>query len=312
MDHVLDRPHQTRREAIAGVMKGMGADAALYLMAVRGSDQLVRAHGCRGVSEPAAATARWRLGDGVAIVLSDPDPDHIAPVNLFASPPPDLDTLPFFRWFIVEVGYRSILFTNITIGAEHRGFVALLRAEPGPWAVDRSTRASAARVVGAAFRRAWEEEVALAPPAGTLDVEHSGRLSGDCAVVAWAERVEFASWLAPRVELAAAGVSSSPFGPQTMQPAPASFMRVLLREEGGPTCSFEPVVPMVLPSLLLALSPALKRVASLAAAGATVPEIARATDRSPETVKESLGKIYQRLGVSSRAELVSLARRVLL
>ena len=195
---------------------------------------------------------------------------------------------------------------------EHRGFVALLRAEPGPWAVDRSTRASAARVVGAAFRRAWEEEVALAPPAGTLDVEHSGRLSGDCAVVAWAERVEFASWLAPRVELAAAGVSSSPFGPQTMQPAPASFMRVLLREEGGPTCSFEPVVPMVLPSLLLALSPALKRVASLAAAGATVPEIARATDRSPETVKESLGKIYQRLGVSSRAELVSLARRVLL
>lgn len=46
-----------------------------------------------------------------------------------------------------------------------------------------------------------------------------------------------------------------------------------------------------------------REVAKLAAAGATVPEIARMTERSPETVRSHLREVYQRLDIASRAEL---------
>lgn len=51
------------------------------------------------------------------------------------------------------------------------------------------------------------------------------------------------------------------------------------------------------------LTEAQRKVADLAAAGATVKEIASALDRSPETVRDHLKAIYDRLGIGSRVEL---------
>lgn len=51
------------------------------------------------------------------------------------------------------------------------------------------------------------------------------------------------------------------------------------------------------------LTEAQRRVADLAAAGATVKEIAAALERSPETVRDHLKAIYDRLGIGSRVEL---------
>lgn len=51
------------------------------------------------------------------------------------------------------------------------------------------------------------------------------------------------------------------------------------------------------------LSPAQSRIAELAAAGATVPEIARAIGRATETVRTHMRAIYERLEVGSRLEL---------
>lgn len=51
------------------------------------------------------------------------------------------------------------------------------------------------------------------------------------------------------------------------------------------------------------LSPARREVAQLAAAGATLSEIAKMTERSRETVKSQLKAVYRELGVASRAEL---------
>lgn len=61
-------------------------------------------------------------------------------------------------------------------------------------------------------------------------------------------------------------------------------------------------------SPLAALSDAEFRVAELLKLGATVPEIARTLDRSPNTVKRQVQSIYERLGLGSRAEFIELCR----
>jgi len=290
-------------------MEQTGADAAHHYMLVRGLDQLVRVHGCRGVNENEAAGARWASSDGVAFVFSDADPDHIAPLNRFGSPPADLYALPFFRWAIVDVGYNSLLYSNVAHAGEHRGLVALLREAPGPWSPAPRVLRAAATSIGAAFRAAWEAEVALAPPPGALDIDLAGRLTGDPALLDWAHHHDLVSWVSPRLRSLG---GSTPFGQHAVQTAPGSFMRVMPHVAGGASISFERVRPMALPPMLTALSPVLRRVASLAAAGATIAEIAQATGRSPDTVKESVAKVYERLGVSSRAELATVAGRFLL
>lgn len=290
-------------------MEATGADAAQHYMLVRGLDQLVRVHGCRGVRETDAARDRWVSSDGVAFVSSDADPDHVAPLNRLGSPPADLYALPFFRWGIVDVGYGSILYMNVTLTGEHRGLVALLRAAPEPWVVDPSVLAAASGPTACAFRAAWDAEVALAPPPGAVDIDRGGALTGDEALLDWAHTHDFASWVAPRLRSLGA---STPFGQHGLQTAPGAFMRVMPHVAGGASISFERVAPMVLPPMLTALSPGLRRVASLAAAGATVVEIAQATGRSPETVRESIARVYERLGVRSRAELATMAGRFLL
>lgn len=62
---------------------------------------------------------------------------------------------------------------------------------------------------------------------------------------------------------------------------------------------------LVLAPLAL-LTDAEYRVASLLQLGATVPEISRELDRSPNTVKRQVKSIYDRLNVASRAEFVTL------
>jgi len=52
-----------------------------------------------------------------------------------------------------------------------------------------------------------------------------------------------------------------------------------------------------------ALTPQEERAATLAAAGATVKEIATAMYLSPRTVETHLGRAYRKLGVSSKLEL---------
>jgi DNA-binding CsgD family transcriptional regulator len=54
------------------------------------------------------------------------------------------------------------------------------------------------------------------------------------------------------------------------------------------------------------LSPAQRRVAQLAASGATNPQIGKALGVSPETARTHLNEVFRRLGVSRRTELAAL------
>lgn len=67
----------------------------------------------------------------------------------------------------------------------------------------------------------------------------------------------------------------------------------------------EPLSPYRLPALL-ELPPAMRQVAAMAARGLTNDDIAAAIGRSPNTVRSHLKKLFDVLGVRSRAELVRL------
>jgi DNA-binding CsgD family transcriptional regulator len=69
-----------------------------------------------------------------------------------------------------------------------------------------------------------------------------------------------------------------------------------------------PPRPEVVEALEL-LSPTQQEIAEYAAAGATVGEIAAATERSPETVRSHIKEIYKRLSICTRMELQWLMRR---
>ncbi|MCO4764157.1 MAG: helix-turn-helix transcriptional regulator [Myxococcales bacterium] len=66
----------------------------------------------------------------------------------------------------------------------------------------------------------------------------------------------------------------------------------------------QPLVPPI-----AKLSRVKRRVAALASAGATVDEIARHLERSPETVRSHVKFIYDQLGIGSRAELAVCVER---
>ncbi|MFT6143076.1 MAG: DNA-binding CsgD family transcriptional regulator [Myxococcota bacterium] len=70
----------------------------------------------------------------------------------------------------------------------------------------------------------------------------------------------------------------------------------------GILVSVRPMHPLHVPKVLM-LTPTQRQVASYAASGATVYEIAEHLQRSPDTVKWHLKTLYKELGVASRIEL---------
>jgi DNA-binding CsgD family transcriptional regulator len=80
--------------------------------------------------------------------------------------------------------------------------------------------------------------------------------------------------------------------------------------ERGVLVSAWPMLPLRVPRVLM-LTPTQRQVASYAASGATVSEIAEHLDRSPDTVKSHLKTLYKELGVASRAELRGMVENFL-
>jgi DNA-binding CsgD family transcriptional regulator len=80
------------------------------------------------------------------------------------------------------------------------------------------------------------------------------------------------------------------------------------RDEGEPTVTVQvrlsPLEHVALP-VELELTPAQREVARSAARGATVNEIAKHLNRSPETIRSHLRAVYERLDVASRVELAA-------
>ncbi len=289
-------------------MPRLGATGAHYCMAGRSADAVLRFFGSRSFGPNREARLRWDSCDGLALMLMDADPDHIAPLNALAEPPLDAYQLALMRWAFGEVGHAATLFLNVSAGDQHRGFVSFVRTEPHPWPVDPAVLTLAAREISRALRLAWTEERRLQPPAGECEVDAGGALRGDPLVVEWAERQAFPAWRAAAGRLP--DRIPTPIGLSGLRSVTGAFLRESPHSNGC-TYSFDPIEPLHLPPMLTALSTKARRVASLAAAGATTAEIAREIGRSTETVREHLEQVYRVLGVSSRSELAVVAGRLL-
>lgn len=309
--HPFDRPHALRRDALRAAMADLGADAAHHYMLVRGGDRIVRFHGVGGVDTTPETDERWRAAEGLAIVHTEADPDHIAPMNVLGTPPEDMYATPVWRYAFAEVGWNRAWFTNVTRGAEMRGHACVLRASPAPWDTTPTARERAAARLCPAFREAWDLELALAPPEGAAIVRDDGSLAADERVSDWIAAHDAADWLLARARTVP-GPDAGLLGRSDRAWAPGAFVYRRAVPGGGTLLSFERVQATEVPPVLLLLTDHQRRIASLAAAGATAAEIARELGRSPETVREHLTRIYERLGVSSRAELTSVCRKILL
>ena len=288
----------------------LGSDAAHFYMFVRGRDQFIRFHGIGGVDEGPAAETLWAGAEGLSALLSDADPDHVAPINELGYPPEDLYGTPTWRFAFANLGFNRAMHMNVTEGVDVRGHVSFVRRSPDPWKVSDNVRATAAATVRAAFREAWTEEVALAPPEGSASLAADGRITADPAVADWIARYDAGDWLRRRVR----PTPSEFLGMRTSDRVwmPGSFAQQHAVPGGGTLFVFEPVVAMELPPVLFKLTPTQRRIASLAAAGATAVEIARELDRSPDTVREHLTHVYERLGIASRSELANVCRRMMM
>ncbi len=310
-DHLFDRPHALRAEAIRWAIAETGADAGHHHMLVRGRDQIVRFHGVRGIGAPPAAEERWRVSEGLAAVLAESDPDHVAPLNILGDPPEDFYLSRLWRFSFAEVGYRRAIHINVTDGIEVRGHVSLVRVSAAPWVVADAVRERVAARLRDAFRTAWGMEVVLAAPEGVVEVRPDGTASADESVCGWLAAHGASDWLRARASCFLRK-EGTVFGRSDRAWMPGAFVHGRAMPGGGMLYEFEPVAPMELPPVLARLTPLQRRIASLAAAGATAVEIARDLERSPETVREHLTRIYDRLGLASRSELATACRRMMI
>lgn len=310
IDHPLDQPLEARRAAILAAIPHVGADAAQAYMLVRGNDRIVRFHGIRGASAVRPAEERWRSAEGLAFLLTELDPDHVAPLDELGAAPDDVYRSPLWRYAFTAFGYERALYMNVTAHGEIRGHVCFLTQSKGPWDVPTPVRRAVAATVAAAFRTSWEAELALAPPTNaSVTLLANGGFVADDATTVWMRRNDAGPWLRDLAEHGAPTLRTG-LGRSERAWAPASFVSLHPIPGGGTLVNFEPTRAMKLPPVLSQLTPTQLRIATLAAAGATAGEIGRLLVRSPETVREHLTRIYERLGVGSRTELVTICRSI--
>jgi len=310
IDHPLERPHELRREALGVATSLIGAEAAAYHMLVRGADRIVRFHGVGGVGATPAAERIWLDSEGLAMLLADIDLDHIAPFNELGRPPEDFYGTGLWRTLFEEPGYQRVAFMNVTAGPLLRGTLLLLRTTSEPWPLSQQTLEDAAGPLAAAFRAAWDLEASLAAPNGVAALRPDGTIATTEALGAWLTEHDAHRWLRARAVPGRAQVVGA-LGASEAAWAPGAFVHVQAIPGGGTLMTFSRVESLKLPAVVYGLTALQRRVASFAAAGATAVEIARELDRSPETVREHLSRIYARLGVASRSELATVCRRML-
>ncbi len=134
-------------------------------------------------------------------------------------------------------------------------------------------------------------------------VDPAGRvLFASSAGKQWTAMPGFSEWLTQRVRAVDGGVEDKASSGRSCVDASTSITRVF-GSEGVRYLVHVARQPLLRLSALASLSPAQQEVAELAGAGATLTEIARMTNRSHETVRSHLSVVYERLQVSSRAEL---------
>lgn len=293
-----------RRAALARLVREVGADVAMFhgYARRRGGGALLVASAV-AVGDAGRVPALEAF-DGFGFAELETRLDDAAPFGAFASYVVDSVPERVARNFRA-LGVHAGLGANFASGGVVVGSVYAYRLVGRPAYSDRDLRVADRSMpeLAAAFEAAAAREEVLAAhlPVALFTSEGTLRYAPE----GFADIEPDVSALADAVRVFAAGGRD--------QLVTAGALHRLTRvqgPEGGLVCVHGcPVDPLPV-HRAMTLSPARRRVAAMAADGATVPEIASALGRSQETVRTHLKHVYEVLGVGSRVELAAIVTRV--
>ncbi|MCB9680473.1 MAG: helix-turn-helix transcriptional regulator [Alphaproteobacteria bacterium] len=301
-------PQQMRRRLLQRLVDVLDADMAGFSQLVRGRDGSgLTTAGVIAVGPPAYQQA-CALSDGTRLADLDLDLADIPSVNTFdlclAEETHALLRAAFWTPFDVTCGLRMVVARGSVILGQLGVFRTASRGCFTKVEIERANRlARMARMV-LETAEAREPTGSLQDGAYVFDLggelmfrSHDTQEDDDLLRAVSDEVRQFAS---------GSGTADSVVGGHRLL-----LERLRGSEEVAVLAHVTEVTPAVL-SDPLRLSPLKRRIASYAVRGATVPEIARTIERSPETVRAHIKQIYQRLGIASRVELAEAVRSLFL
>jgi len=313
---------ELRVRSLTEAMHALGGDAAYSYLVVQGPDMVRRYHAITvvGIKPPfdipilALEGAPFASATGASnLSLSDS-----APLNVFDSPVdgplarnPWRESL-WAHGFVASLhtSLDRALVTHLDRGTSMRGCVTVLFRDPERAVAPLSLRRSAGLVCQTTCGRAWDADTLWSPPAGEVLIQNDGKLFANHDFVAWAERPSvrhFLDSLGPGPALSLLAVTSVEAG---LRWAPGAHAHPRPVPGGGLLVSFSRVRPCQYRPFLGKITRAQRRVASIAASGATAGEIAQVLSCSSETVRVHLKRLYATLGIGSRAELAGALSEV--
>lgn len=247
----------------------------------------------------------WRVYAGTEYGELDIDVSHAAAFNVFTAYGRE-DAAPSVREHAWDpFGVTSALAMNVARGGVFVGSISVFRRGERPF---DDGELQAANRIARRIRRHLEAADAREARAGRTTGAHVFSPDGDLRFSTWGEVADEAlqGAMAQAVEQFVAGTGRSDL---VVSGQLLSMDRMDGDEGPAVLVTTQAVAPMVVADPML-LSPLKRRIVGYAIQGATVPEIARAIGRSPETVRSHLKRIYEQLGVGSRVELAEICRDV--
>jgi DNA-binding CsgD family transcriptional regulator len=292
-----DSPRAIRSQVLRDLLSVVDADAALYF-----SIADLDGHAVVSDVQVAGDSDAERLVEGLLGRRDAVDIDRLQnPDSLDPRSFQEGASLPSgFAASLAAYGVSDRLRLFVYDGRRFVGWLGALRFAPNRSPFQRSDRRRLAPLVPALSASLLEADAlarATVPlQAGFVamhvggDVEYAS-LEGQ----AWLRRVGFSMELQRRLRFIDAGGGTAAIELAQCRFVPLVGARPLFLVQLSPARSIE--------ASAVRLSPAQREVASFAASGATVAEIASASGRKPETVRSHLREAYTRLGVSNRVEL---------
>ncbi|MCK6547821.1 LuxR C-terminal-related transcriptional regulator [Myxococcota bacterium] len=310
-------PDELRREVLAAVGAATASPAPIYCGAATRAGNVVRFTDWLHPPSPAAiafAAAMKRspelFQDHLDVACPRPIERQTFVESRALRPHQDLEATQLYRELFEPHGITDEARLLVYHGRQFVGAVSALRIDGQPrfGLADRRRLAPLAKVASKLLVTAdvLEREALPDGPAYLWTTPRGAIEYASAGGHAWLARSSFADALAQAVR----EVDRSEDAVASALLARADAHIVRLDGDGAIRylVSLRPVEPVSI-SALAQLSPAQRAIARHAASGASIPEIARALDRSANTVHSQLRQIYRRLDVSSRVELARVLGR---